>query len=120
MADIAWQDVLDAFPTDAQLAAMPPALTNVIIERVNTEISATFFGGSESAKFKLARFAMAAHMALTMLPANAAAGPVTAETIDDLSRSYAVTVTGSHASTGYGQTFDDLARSSPYRIGVGC
>jgi hypothetical protein len=118
MADIAWADVTGAFPGDAALAAVSPALQAVILDRVNKELSATFFGGVDSAKFKLARLAFAAHIATASLPGNAAAGPVVSEGIDDLSRAYAVTVSGSHASTGYGQTFDSLMRSSPRRVGI--
>jgi hypothetical protein len=119
MADIAWADVTGAFPADVVLAAVPLPLQGVILDRVNKELSATFFGGVDSAKFKLARLSFAAHMGIVLSPGNAAAGPVISEGIDDLSRAYAVTVKGSHASTGYGQAFDALVASSPYRIGIG-
>lgn len=117
MADIAWPDVTTAFPNEAALAAVPVPLQAPILERVN-KLSANFFGGADSARFKLARLYLAAHMALTTVPGNAAAGPVTAEAIDDLSRQYAVMVTGSHGATGYGQAFDELLRSSAGRLGL--
>ena len=126
MADITWADVTGPtgmFPDDAALGAVPVQAQAIILGRVN-RLSAQFFGGVDSDKYKLARIYLAAHLgAGGGVGGNAAAGPVTSESEGGVSRSYAVVpgaVSGSHNGTSYGRLYDELVRSSPYRILGGC
>lgn len=123
MAPIVWADVTGFFPNDTALAAVSPAAEALILDRVNTELAATFFGGENAPKLRLARIYFAAHIASSTPSAagSGAAGPLIAESEGGASRSYAiasVSLTGSHSLTGYGQSFDELVRSSPSRIGL--
>lgn len=124
MSAIAWSDVTGTFPTDTLLVNLPVPAQTDILSYVNTVLSVAFFGG-DGIKLRLARLYFAAHMGFTEALRGAAGtitGPLIQETSGGLSRSYATGIAGiratSHASTGYGQLFDDLVRSSPMRIGV--
>jgi hypothetical protein len=125
MADIAWADVIARYPGDAALAAVDPGAGDSWAKLANG-LSAKFFGGDDSEKYKTARILYAAHFALGGGGGGgaAAAGPVTSESEGGVTRSYAVTstaaISGSHASTSYGRLYDELVRSSPYRILGGC
>lgn len=122
MPPIAWADVTGMFPTDATLAALPVGAQNMILDRVNTELSATYFGGDATPRYKLARIYYAAHLGIAGGTGGAAAaGPVISESEGGASRSYALLTSaqsGAHSMTSYGRLFDELVRSSPRRIGV--
>ena len=124
MSAIAWSDVTGTFPTDTLLLNLPVAAQTDILSFVNTELAVAFFGG-DGIKLRLARIYFAAHVGFTEALRGAAGtvvGPLIGESAGGLSRSYATGIAGiratSHASTGYGQLFDDLVRSSAMRIGV--
>lgn len=119
MAAIAWSDVEDL---DANLANVAPNLQTLILARVE-KLSASFFGGVDDPRYKMARVLLAAHIAAPYAAAaagaGAAAGPVTSRSEGDVSESYAVasvSLTGSHSSTAHGRAFDELVRSMPGRI----
>ncbi len=120
MAAITWDDVIDL---DANLDDVAQNLQDVILARVE-KLSASFYGGADDPRYKLARILLAAHIATPY--ANAAgggggvSGPVTSRTEGGVSESYAVaqmTLNGSHATTAHGRAFDELTRSMPARIG---
>jgi hypothetical protein len=117
---ISWDDVIDL---DANLENVAPNLQDVILGRVE-KLSASYYGGVDDPRYKLARILLAAHIGTPY--ANAAgggagvSGPVTSRTEGGVSESYAVaavSLTGSHSSTGHGRAFDELTRSMPARIG---
>lgn len=121
MPPILWTDVTGMFPNDTVLAAVPVAAQTLILSRVEM-LSATFFGGDDSDRFKLARIYLAAHTGLEASRNGAPpSGPLTGQSEGGASESFAVPpilLKGSHSSTQYGVMFDDLVRSSPYRVGV--
>ncbi len=119
MAAITWDDVEDL---DAGLANVADGLQTVILARVE-KLSATYFGGVDDPRYKMARMLLAAHMgapyATAASGAAGAAGPVTSRSEGDVSESYAVasmSLTGSHSTTHHGRAFDELVRSMPGRI----
>lgn len=124
MAAILWADVTGMFPSDAVLAGIPVAAQNNILQHVNTELSAAFFGGEEAPKMKLARIYLAAHMACAGgSGATGPIGPVIVERLGPLDREYAPfglssVVPGAHGETTYGRLFDGLVLASPMRVGV--
>jgi hypothetical protein len=121
MADITWSDVTGMFPTDVVLVGLSVPAQNFILARVN-KLSAAYFGGVNDPKYALARIYLAAHFGLLPgLTGHGVAGPVTAESEGGVARQYAViglNAYGQHSSTGYGQLFDELVRSSPSRVGL--
>lgn len=123
MAAIAWDDVTARFPSDAALAAVDPDAGAAWAELANG-LSASYFGGEDSAKYKTARILYAAHFALgggMSGDGAAVAGPVISESEGGVSRSYAHTsaaIAASHGTTSYGRLFDELVRSSPRRVGL--
>lgn len=123
MAAIAWSDVTGMFPADTTLAAIPAAAQTAILAYVNEDLSASYFGGEASAKLKLARIYWAAHMAVSGgLGGEASSGPVTSREEGGVRETYAVSGAGipssSNRTTSYGRLFDELVRSSPYRVGL--
>lgn len=120
MAAILWSDVTDAFPDDSALAAVPPDLQNEFLKLVNEELSAAFFGGVDSARFRLARIYFAAHLASGGGAAGGgvAAGPIIEEEEGGVRVRYAVdnaTSGSANQSTSYGRTFDQFVRMSSKR-----
>lgn len=123
MAALAWADVEDL---DSSLSTATAGLRAMILGRVE-QLSATFFGGADSAIYKLARALLAAHIAAPIVAASggggaAPAGPITSESEGDVSRSYAsvssTSFSGSHSSTVHGRAFDELVRSMPGQLGL--
>ena len=114
---LTWSDVTAMFPADAALAAIPLAAQTAILARVGA-LSSSYFGD----RYQLAQIYLAAHLGVVGgLGGHVAAGPVTAESEGGVARQYAViglNQYGSRSSTGYGQLFDELVRSSPGRIGL--
>jgi len=124
MADIAWTDVTARFPNDAELAAVDPDVAGAGWAALANGLSASFFGGKDSEKYKTARILYAAHFALGggTGGGQVAAGPVIEQTEGGVTERYAVTSTtsvdGVHNATSYGRLFDELMRSCPRRLGV--
>lgn len=125
MADIAWSDVTGKFPNDAALAATPVGAQTDILAYVNAELSASFFGGASSAKFKLARIYMAAHMATSDASGGgaAAAGPLIEESLPGpVTRKYASPAAQTSDDplelTSYGRMYVQLRKTSAIRFGV--
>jgi uncharacterized protein YfaP (DUF2135 family) len=118
MAAIAWADVT---AHAAELSTVAVGAQTDILAHVNTAFAVSVFGGEDAPKLKLARIYLAAHMAKSgKLAASGAAGPVTSETADNISRSYAVAMASSGSdtwsSTGYGRLLAQLVRTSSARL----
>lgn len=118
MAAISWSDVTNHAPELASLAA--GAQTD-ILDFVNTVLEVYWFCGEDSAKTKLARIYLAAHLGTGIAASGGsnAVGVVTAEAAGGLSRSYGQASTldiASLGSTSYGQAFAMLVRSSAARV----
>ncbi len=117
MADITWADVTAAFPNDTALAAVTePAAAGPLA--VANNLSSSAFG---SETFTYARVLLAAHHATRNRAGGAAgpAGPLTSESADNISRSYAAQVgssSSSLSSTSYGQLYSELVRTSRARM----
>lgn len=128
MAAIVWADVTGMFPSDGVLAAIPVAAQTNILAHVNGELSANFFGGESAPKTKLARIYLAAHMAVTGGAGSAiTVGPLVSEKLGPLEQTFSDKYppnmnfsgpVGIHGSTTYGRLFDELVRTSPYRVGL--
>lgn len=117
MADIAWSDVTATFPADAALVGVSLLVQDMLLERVNNELDPNVFGGVDTAKFKLARIYLVAHMAAFGVLGTE--GPVIAEGVDDLNKQYAASfLPGAYGLTAYGVLFEQLLKSSPRRIGI--
>lgn len=116
MADITWDDVESHYPG---MSAVGEDAHDNILAFVNAEaLSATVFGGEDSAKYKLARIHYAAHLGeLGLRGTGGAAGPVASKTIaaSSLSVSYADAGASESAllATVAGSALYTLMRSSP-------
>ncbi len=101
MADITWSDVTNHY---ASLSTVASGAQDDILAYVNDALSASVFGGEDSATYKLARIYLAAHMG-ELLRRNAATagaiGPVTSKTIGATSLSVTY---GTGASVGGGSS----------------
>jgi hypothetical protein len=118
MPDIAWTDVLGVA---SELTTTPVPVQDALLAMVNAELSSKFFGGDDSARFKLARIYLAAHMASAPgLAGVNYAGPINSEEEGGAKRSYEAIgpAARSHGSTMYGQMFDELVANSPMRFGA--
>lgn len=119
MASIAWADVEDHAP---ELSTIDSDAQTTILAYVNatTTIEPSLFDGETSARLKLARIFLAAHVATTTpMGSSGAAGPVTAESAGRISRSYAsVSTTAGLATTAYGVAFDEILQSSGARAWI--
>lgn len=114
---ITWPDVV---VIAAELASLGAAAQTLILEHVNTALNVSELGGESSPRLKLARIYLAAHLAtISTAGGEAAGGPLIAETIDNISRSYAspLSVSASqYNATSYGQLFATLVRTSRARL----
>src|SRR5262245_57483522 len=128
MTAIVWADVTGMFPSDAVLAAVPVSAQTNLLSHVNTELSATFFGGESAIKTKLARIYLAAHMAVTGGSGSSiTVGPLVSEKLGPIEQTFSDKYppnmnfggpVGIHGSTTYGRLFDELVRTSPFRVGL--
>lgn len=117
MASITWTDVTDHVSSLSSVSTN--ARTN-ILAWANDALDVNVWGGESAAKLKLARIYLAAHAATVELSGAAgAAGPVTHEMVDRISRSYAQPGGGvafdSLDSTAFGKMFRQLARTTKAR-----
>ncbi len=96
MADIAWSDVIALAPA---LSVVASTWQDIIVSYVNDTLSPDIFGGEESAKYKVARVYLAAHMGLIWKKKGEVTGAVTS---DDVS--------ADAMRISYGKV-DDLAKS---------
>ncbi len=117
MADIIWSDVEAVAP---ELSTVDSNAQSMILTSVNDFLSVAAFGGEDSPKLKLARVYLAAHFGtLSASRGNPAAGPVTAESADNISRSYATRDIANPSdwdATSYGQLYMALVRTSGARL----
>lgn len=120
MADIVWKDVTDQAPELANPKVAIDAQT-VLLAWVNTTLKVSIWGGEDSAKYKLARVYLLAHVAtLASTRGTLKAGPVISQSEGGVSQSYAnlmTTVgTGAHSTTPYGQLYDLLLGTTGARL----
>ncbi len=117
MADIAWSDVIELAP---ELSTVSAGAQSTILAYANDALSVAAFGGETSPKLKLARVYLAAHVGtLSSQGGNPSAGPVTAESADNISRSYAARTVANPSdwdATSYGQLYAALVRTSRARL----
>jgi hypothetical protein len=120
MAAITWSDVVNHA---AELASVDAEAQTDILSHVNTALSVSAFEGEDAPKLKLARIYLAAHFAaptLNGVSAPGPAGPLTSETLDNVSRSYAApsfSMSSSDLSTtSHGRAYLQLVRNSLARI----
>lgn len=117
MAAITWTNVVDFA---SELAGVDVDAQNDILAHVNVTLKVDEFGGESAPRLKLARICLAAHFgALSTAGGEVAAGPITQETADNISRSYAARMSGdlSHwDATPYGQLYKQLVRTSAARF----
>ena len=119
MADITWTHVTNFA---SELTGVDAAAQTDILSFVNTELDATECGGESSARYKMMRVYLAAHLATLTTGGSAAsaAGPVISEKAGDLSVGYAQLASSGDwdvllDSTSYGKMYRMLLRTSPAR-----
>jgi hypothetical protein len=120
MADIVWQDVVDEAKELANPKVAIGAQT-VLLAWANGALNVRVWGGEDSAKLKLARALMVAHIATLIGQRGAAiAGPVTSESEGGVSRSYAqissATRDPNWAATAYGQAYLTILSTTMARL----
>lgn len=114
MAAIAWSDVV-AFA--AKLSTTPEQQQIDILEFVNGSIVPASFGGENSHTLRMARIYLASHLATSTNGNSGVTGPVTSESIEGMSRSYAVLSSDSElGKTSYGGMYKSLLRNGPGRL----
>jgi hypothetical protein len=102
MASITWTDVTNHA---AELASVSAGAQTDILAHVNTALNVTLFGDETSARLKLARIYLAAHLG-TMANLGGVSGPVSSESAGGLAMSYAVAMTRSNLGiTSYGRAY---------------
>ena len=120
MAAIDWNAVVDFA---AGLSTVAAGAQTVILDLVNTELNVNALGGETSAKLRLVRIFLAAHLGDLSLKRGGAsgfAGPVSSETYadDQIRIDYAASVAQNETAlkeTVYGRQFLALVRNSPAR-----
>lgn len=113
MAAITWTDV----STHASsLVDLDVLIQTDILAFVNEELNCAAFGGEDSAKTRLARIYLAAHLGtVSLLALTGSSGPVTSETEGSVSRSYgdgSSAFASIYGTTSWGQLYLSLLRSS--------
>jgi hypothetical protein len=118
MAAIVWGDVV---AHSSPLAGVNVAVQADLIAAANATINVALFGGEDAPRTRLARIYWCAHFAsLPGAGENRAAGPVTSESREGLSRSYASPASSGGDDGGFGETqwgrrYLELLRSSRAR-----
>lgn len=109
---IVWANVVAVAP---QLATFPSGGQQSILTEVNAQIDDCVWGGTPAAD--TGRAWLAAHLATIIM--RRGNGPLTAESVGQLSRSYGAIpgIDGSLALTGYGAEFLRLCRRLPTVLG---
>ena len=116
MAAIIWADVEAHAP---ELSLVGATAQDDILAYVNDAFDVEVFGGEDTAKTRLARIYLAAHMGTITNSGGGATGPVTSESAGGLSRTYGeIDVDGSMESTSYGELLSELIRSSAARAPI--
>ncbi len=111
---IVWTDVTDFM---SALSSTPASMRALIIEYVNEEaLKASVFGGETTARYKMARIYLAAHMAIFMKLSWNQGGIPTSMSGGGLSESFQQSSANSEwASTGPGRLLLALINGSPAR-----
>lgn len=120
MSDISWDDVLGVAPS---LSSVSTLAQTDILAYVEENLDSSILEGDDGKAFRLARIYLAAHFGtVSQQGASGAAGPVTQETVDRLSRSYGQPYGGVAAdsldSTAYGKAYRALIRRTIARAPV--
>lgn len=114
MAAITWANVTDL---EAGLSETPLAAQTAILAYVHEVVAADRLGGEEAERTKMARAALAAHLAKMhqQLAAGQATGPVTSRSIGGISKSWlapSMTEDGLQR-TGHGSLYLFVVRTAP-------
>jgi hypothetical protein len=120
VAAIGWADVVGIA---SGLSSVSASAQQIILSLVNNELNAARLGGEASARLRLIRSHLAAHLgdlALKKGGSSGSAGPVSSETIseDEIRIDYAAAMAhdkGALSETVYGRQFLTLVRNSPAR-----
>lgn len=110
MAAITWSDVT-AHASD--LTAVSAGAQTDALAYVNEMVDPDKLGGETSSRYHLARIYLAAHFGTVSLKnGTPPAGPVTSESVGDISRSYGISAGAGEdiASTGWGREYLALVR----------
>lgn len=124
MAAITWAIVTGFYPQGG-FETVPVVAQDMILEFVNTQLRPEKFDGEDGITTKFARLYLAAHLGVGAKPSadndDPVAGPVSAESTGDVSRSYVLIPTtiseGIWSSTEYGRAYERLVQTSPARVG---
>jgi hypothetical protein len=116
---ITWPDVIAFAP---ELSTVDVAAQVAILAYINATFNVSEWGGSTAPMLRLGMIYLAAHFGtITGQGANGAAGPVTKESVGEISREYmeASFSTGSDlSSSSYGQMYRTLVRQSAARAPI--
>lgn len=108
-----WAEVTTAFPNDATLAAVDDDEAAIYIGWVDNEVDDAIIGDRSDEL----RILLAAHLAMVAAGGGSGAGgPVASESVDGVSRSYAVPTSTDDAdlsATSYGRRARALMMTSP-------
>lgn len=114
MAAIAWEDVT-AHASD--LTTLDESAQDDVLAYVNDNVDPAKFGGETASRLKLARIFLAAHLGTVILrKGTPTAGPVTSETVGEVSRTYGLFAGATPGSgvdlstTGWGREYLALIR----------
>ena len=110
---IVWSDVTTAFPNDAMLAAVGATEGQTYVEWIDEQVDDAILG----TRADQVRILLSAHLATVVSSGGSgASGPVSSESVDGVSRSYAVTAAADGddlSATSYGRRASALMRTSP-------
>lgn len=113
MSAIVWDDVVNHA---AELSGVNGDAQDDILAHVNTTLNVAVFGGEGSAKLKLARIYLAAHMA-TLQILGGSSGDIQSESVGGVSYTYGgSTSTSEFNATSYGKQYTALVRNSVARF----
>lgn len=112
---ITWSDVTDAFPNDTTIASVGSTEADIYIGWVDEQVDDAVLGEDRADQI---RVLLAAHLATAVFSSGLGpAGPVSGESVDGVSRSYAVTADSDGddlTATSYGRRAKMLMMTSPY------
>jgi hypothetical protein len=120
VANVVWQDVT---ALQANLSTVSEAAQMIILAHVNEDLNPDAFGGSDSAKYHLARVYLAAHLGELERRRGGASGQIVGKTIG----TSAITINYAQASSGdtdalyqtaWGSQLALMIDSSPLRFVV--
>lgn len=119
MAAITWSHVTELEPG---LSEAPTTLQTTILAYVHEVVGVAYLGGEDSARLKMARALLAAHLAklAEQLAGGQTAGPVTSRSMGGISKGWASAQMSDDGlqRTGHGSAYLLLIRSAPLTQGL--